>query len=364
MTEAIKLSICIPTYNFGAFIAQTLDSIVPQLAPGVKIVILDGASTDNTPVIVRPYLDRHPQIRYVRQDFRGGIDRDMARTVELARGGYCWLFSSDDIMKPGSVPFILEAIQTGLDIYLVGLTLCDFNMKVICEHPVSGARRGEVFHLGHENERIRYFELAETTTALFSFLGSLIFKRERWNEHELAEDYIGSLWAHVVRIFQMIPNGLVVQYLGDSMSFKRSDNDSFMERGLVHRWAMAIDGYHRIASDIFGDKSIEARHIRRVIVNEFPPKTFVFLLQQSIEAGRSAEIPEINRLVSKVYRDPTWQNVAYALKFRLLSHPFWQEVVWIGKVIVRREPFGQKVVRIGKAIVRRMWRVVNILGSK
>jgi len=47
-----RLSICIPTYNFGRFIGETLDSILPQATEDVEVTVVDGASTDNTADIV------------------------------------------------------------------------------------------------------------------------------------------------------------------------------------------------------------------------------------------------------------------------------------------------------------------------
>jgi abequosyltransferase len=44
-----------------------------------------------------------PWITYHRLDKKGGIDKDMTKTVELARGDYCWLLSSDDAIKPGAI---------------------------------------------------------------------------------------------------------------------------------------------------------------------------------------------------------------------------------------------------------------------
>ena len=85
-SSAMRLSICIPTFNFGEFIGETLESILPQVVDGVEVVILDGGSTDDTTAVVRSFQDRYPELRYVRRDERGGIDRDMARNVDLARG--------------------------------------------------------------------------------------------------------------------------------------------------------------------------------------------------------------------------------------------------------------------------------------
>ncbi len=312
------LSVCIPTYNFGAFIEETLASIVPQLVPGVEIVILDGGSTDNTSAAVRPFLKGNLPINYVRQDARGGIDRDMARSIELAKGEYCWLFSSDDIMKPGAISRVFEEIKSGLDIYLCGLTLCDIEMNIMVEHRVSRAAWGEMFELKNEFDRKRYFELAETTTALFSFMGSLIIKRSRWLQHDLEEVYVGSLWAHVVRFFRMIPQGLVVKYLGESLLYKRGDNDSFMDEGLVHRIAKAVDGYHNIGSDVFGDNTFEAFSLRRVVANEFPPLGFFFAKADAFRKKRAEDVARVDRLVAKAYRDKTLRNVFRLAIYRLV----------------------------------------------
>lgn len=336
MTEAVKLSICMPTYNFGAFIATTLDSIVTQLAPGVEVVILDGGSTDDTSETVRRYLDRGLPIRYVRQVVRGGIDRDMARTVELAQGEYCWLFSSDDIMLPGAIAYVLNEVQSNLDLYLCGMILCAPDMKVIVEHPISRAERGQVFHLHADADRHRYFELAETTTALFSFMGSLIFKRARWMQYELEEGYVGSLWAHVLRFMRMIPDGLTVNYLGKPLLHKRSGNDSFMEKGLVNRYAMAIDGYQRIASDVFGKNSFEAGHVRRTLVNEFPPRIFSSLKTSSVAENRLMEIPEIDRLVRKTYCDATLRNWTYRVVYEFSLIPLYDMAKMVCRVIIRK----------------------------
>jgi glycosyltransferase involved in cell wall biosynthesis len=45
---AIKLSFCIPTFNFVAFIGATLRSIIDQADERVPIVVIGGGSTGNT----------------------------------------------------------------------------------------------------------------------------------------------------------------------------------------------------------------------------------------------------------------------------------------------------------------------------
>jgi abequosyltransferase len=317
----MKLSICIPTYNFGAFIGETLASIVGQIELGVEVVVFDGGSTDDTEAVVGRFASRNPAVRYVRQAFRGGIDRDMARSVDLALGEYCWLFSSDDIMKPGAIRRVLHETASGLDIYLGGVTLCDKNMIFVEEHPILDTSWGAMFQLGDHAQRHRYFASAQTTMAFFSFMGAIIIRRARWQAIPIDEAWVGSCWAHVVRILRMIPGGLSVKYLGEPLLSKRSDNDSFMDGGLVHRYSIAIDGYHRIAREMFGQDSFEARELRRVIVNEFPPKFFFFARSECLKGGRVSDLAELDRLVREAYRDPGLRNFVYLATYRVL--PLW-----------------------------------------
>jgi abequosyltransferase len=310
----LRLSVCIPTYNFGAFIGETLQSIAAQLQDGVEIVVLDGGSTDDTPEVVGAFAQRHPQIRYHRRPERGGIDRDMAHTVDLARGEYCWLFCADDVMMPGAIARMLAHLDSGCDVYLCGLTLCTLDMRPLADHRVARIKTESQFDLGQPRDRRRYFRRAQTTTAFFSFAGSLTFKKSRWDEIGLDEEFVGSLWAHVARFFQMIPGGLLLHYIPAAYLFKRSGNDSFMDDGLVNRNAIATDGYHRLAGACFSQGSPEWRHIHRVLANEFPAP-YLLELKFNGERMRPEDVPVVDRMAAIAYSGRTPRSVAYRLLY-------------------------------------------------
>ena len=310
----VRLSICIPTCNFGNFIGQTLDSILPGLTDEVEIVILDGGSTDNTFDVVAQKTHGIEHIHYHQQGYRGGIDRDIAKVVSLAHGYYCWLFSADDIMKPDAITKVLKFIKSNCDIYLCEHTLCTFNMEPIEEYSIFNTiSTSTVFDLGKTEDKAKYFCEARTSEAFFSFLSGPIFRRDLWERSEgIPDSFYETCWALAGRLLSLVPGGLVVHYLGENLLYKRGDNDSFLENGVVNRLRISVDGFAHISDTIFGKYSDETRHIRRVIRNE---RKFPHLLLIKLQASNSPQKENIDELYEIVFRHYSGTGIVNMFKY-------------------------------------------------
>ena len=192
---APQLSICIATYNRAAFIGETLESIIPQLTDEVEIVIVDGASTDNTEDVVRSYLSRDERIRYERLPVKGGVDQDFCLVVEHARGRYCWLFPDDDLLRPTAVQTVLAKIREGFSLIVVNAQAKtpDFSETLI-----------ERFLAIDADVAIRpgdMDQLFERTASYLSFIGGVVIFRSLWLERDV-KTYWGTEFVHVGVIFQ------------------------------------------------------------------------------------------------------------------------------------------------------------------
>ena len=191
------------------------------------------------------------------------------------------------------------------------------------------------FDLGDADRRRAYFSQAQTTPAFFSFAGSLIFRKSAWDSMSLDEAFVGSCWAHVARFFALIPRGLRVRSLPDSYLDKRTENDSFMDRGLVRRYALAIDGYNRLANTFFGEDSAESQQIRRVICNEFPPWAFLIAKLECLQEGRAEDLPLLDRLAATTYRDRTLRNRIYSLIYRYTPVAPFRSALAMYRAVIR-----------------------------
>ncbi len=315
----IRLSVCIPTYNFGAFIGQTLDSITANLRSGTEICILDGGSTDDTASVVGSWQVRFPQISYHRQAARGGIDRDIAAAVRMSRGEYCWLFSADDIMRPRAIAEVLEVLNSGCDVYLCEHTMCDAELNPICDHPIfHRTSEPKTFNLTEESQRRAYFRDARTSEAFFSYLAGPIFKRTVWDAASAIPDsFYSTCWALAGRLLSLVPTGLVVHYTGLKLVLKRGGVDSFMEHGIVNRMRITIEGFAHIAGTIFGSDSMETWHIRRVTRDEAAFRLRRLLsVKMIVAASAPQDAMALNRLVQKHYSNAGVRSWMMLVLFR------------------------------------------------
>lgn len=315
-----KLSVCIPVYNFCKLLPQTLDTIVTQSgANEVEIIILDGASTDETPQLIKNYQRYFPQIKYVRQKKRGGIDWDMAYSVSNATGQYCWLFSGDDLMLPGALSKVLNQIEGDEDLYLTRHMEWVDDREEWVTWPTVEVTEERSFELSDPLQRREYFERAQNTEAFFSFIGGIIVKRKKWESISINEEFVGSCWAHVARFFELMPSGLSVHVLTEAYLKRRPDNDSFDSGSVTARFRLTIDGFTKIVDHFFGSQSFEAQQVRHALRCEYHPLNmwlgkFLCLIDPERE-----DIVLMDRLISTLYGDKSLASWKVRMNYALVT---------------------------------------------
>ena len=98
------VSIVTPSFNQGAFIRQTIDSVLAQDYPHVDYRVVDGGSTDDTVSVLKSYGNR---LQWVSEKDRGqthAINKGMAQ----AQGEIRSYLNSDDLLHPGAVSRVVK----------------------------------------------------------------------------------------------------------------------------------------------------------------------------------------------------------------------------------------------------------------
>lgn len=229
----MRLSICIGTYNRANYIAATLDSLIGQLDSTCEVVVSDNASPDDTESIVRAYSRSCGRLRYVRNATNIGFDRNYDNAVSHATGEYCWLMSDDDILKPGAVARVLNALQHETSAVFVNVEHTDVTTsKVLLHRAVS--RLTDRLYAPDDFDRM-FADMAENQ--FVSYIGGVVVRRDLWRARD-RDRFFGSLLIHVGVIYQApLPSGawfisepLVSVRMGNTRFFSSSDNEILFDK--------------------------------------------------------------------------------------------------------------------------------------
>lgn len=121
------VSVIIASYNSAAFLPETLNSVLSQDVAGIEVILVDDASTDDTPRVLEEYRDRIVVLRL--PENTGGPAAPRNRGVLLARGRYISIFDSDDCMGPGKLREQIELLETHPAVPLVFTNFRNFSAE-------------------------------------------------------------------------------------------------------------------------------------------------------------------------------------------------------------------------------------------
>ena len=94
------VSVCIASYNHEKFIAEAINSIIAQSYSNWELIVVDDASSDSSPEILRDIAAQYPdQIRLVLVEKNTGPSGALNQAILEAKGEYVALLGSDDRMR-------------------------------------------------------------------------------------------------------------------------------------------------------------------------------------------------------------------------------------------------------------------------
>lgn len=191
----MMISICIPTYNRAATLANAIASAQSQTYADIEILVLDNHSTDGTEAVVREAARGDRRIGLLRHRENIGMARNFSACITEARGEYVKFLCDDDLLEPGCVAKLLEAIsRPGVALAACARRMVDDELRPV---RVAGARRRAALIDGETMTRelfVRGNTIGEPTAVLFRRDDALRGFDARY-EHALDVE----MWCHLLR---------------------------------------------------------------------------------------------------------------------------------------------------------------------
>jgi len=244
-----RISFAIPTYNRCVYLLDLVESIVNSCREaGVEdyeICISDNNSPDDTEKKLLFLATKNPRIRYKKSQRDLGPQRNIAKAMSMAEGGYIWLLGDDDGLYEYSVAQVLNQILhfPDVDLFLLNRTLCDANLNYVADDNYLKSCVSRSVVLADTDDLLSYIEDCKTVDGLGCFISSWVVKKEVADEIYRDCDifFDKNLFPHVYALwgYSLRKEAVTLRYIHDRLVKWRGDN-SCAVRGLVGR-AMHLD---------------------------------------------------------------------------------------------------------------------------
>ncbi|MDO4492800.1 MAG: glycosyltransferase [Clostridia bacterium] len=108
--EAPAVSVVIPVYNTGAYLAECLDSVLGQTLANIEVLCVDDGSTDGSRAVLEACAAKDPRVTVLAQSNRG---QSAARNegIRRAQGKYLYFMDSDDILRKEALSELLDTAE-------------------------------------------------------------------------------------------------------------------------------------------------------------------------------------------------------------------------------------------------------------
>ena len=111
------VSIVMPSYNTGRFIAESIRSVLSQTYTDWELIIVDDCSTDDTMEVIESVIadarDLSAKIRVFQNEKNSGAAASRNKALREARGKYIAFLDSDDLWDPQKLEHQVKFMERG-----------------------------------------------------------------------------------------------------------------------------------------------------------------------------------------------------------------------------------------------------------
>ncbi len=131
------VTVVIPCYKVGKYLAQTLESVLAQTHSALQIIAVDDCSPDETGDVIRKYVRQDSRLQGIFQPKNAGVSMARNAGIEAAQAPWIAFVDGDDWLPPNAIESLLQ-LQA-----CTGATLTCANAR---QYDDAGVQGGIQFH--------------------------------------------------------------------------------------------------------------------------------------------------------------------------------------------------------------------------
>ena len=199
VNSKLLLSICIPTYNGGAYLKKTIDCLLKSIGnkDDIQIIVSDNCSKEETRNIIEIYEKRGLiKANYNTQNL--GFNGNLMMLLEhYAAGEYCWILGDDDFVDTDTIDLLYPLMKDKKYDYI------SVNSKSLTQKQYDNCNGPQSRKLAYsEGDFFKCVDLNSSVgNVLGTFMSSHIFKLNFLNKTGIKEEYRSNAWDNYLNVF-------------------------------------------------------------------------------------------------------------------------------------------------------------------
>ncbi len=114
-----SVDVVVPCYNYARFLPRCVKSLLDQEGVDVRVLVVDDASSDNTPEVAQSLVAADSRVEFIRHTKNAGhIATYNEGLLGWAKADYSLLISADDLLAPGAMKRAADLMDRHPDVGL------------------------------------------------------------------------------------------------------------------------------------------------------------------------------------------------------------------------------------------------------
>jgi len=230
----LDITVIVPCYNSGRYLAKCIDSLVSQSVELKEILIINDGSTDDTLEIAEEYQKIYKNINIISKE-NAGLPQARATGVKYAVGQYLGFVDSDDWASHDMYEKLYNEISVNkADIAACGYMTCDENNK---QAKVIGSKKNSVVS---SEEAL---QIIHCRTGVFTFMCNKLYKKKLFDDVVFPEgNFIGEDYITNIQIFS---RDLKVAWIQDPLYYYFQSSNSMSRGGFNKSYYISMEQYKK-----------------------------------------------------------------------------------------------------------------------
>ncbi|NLG52731.1 MAG: glycosyltransferase, partial [Clostridiales bacterium] len=119
-----KISVVLPVYNGEKYLRESIQSVINQTYSNWELIIVDDASTDSSPDIIREFAKTDNRIRFITNPTNQKLPESLNIGFRQASGEYLTWTSDDNLYAGDAFKIMAEALDEEPE---YGMVFCDIS---------------------------------------------------------------------------------------------------------------------------------------------------------------------------------------------------------------------------------------------